>query len=199
MGIKKEKAATFPFDNTLCPKYKAILMIILYPKNFNENFSDILKMYEVSDFIVGLKCPHCASGDLIKWGSYTRTLYYGNENALKCKIINIKRVKCKECCKTHSLLPSFIVPYKIHALDVILTCLSSNNDFLSVSFDTISRWNGQFNKFLPYLKTMFNNLSKIYIILKFKENILMYYKQYFDNNKKVLMMVRPGIYDMVPF
>lgn len=174
-------------------------MIILYPKNINYNFTNNLNNYNNIDYIQDLKCPHCNSYNLIKWGSYIRNLYYIEDNIIKCKTIKISRVKCKDCGKTHALIPSFIVPYKVHALDIILSALSNDDISLSINYDTISKWNKQFNKFVPYLKTMLSKYIKFEIIKLLKKDIFKYYKQYFDMNKKILMMIRPGFYNMAPF
>lgn len=174
-------------------------MIILYPKNINQKFVFFLSNYELNNFYSPLKCPHCCSQDLIRWGSYNRNLIYLEDNVIKYKLIKIKRVRCKTCGKTHALLPAFLVPYKIHTLDIILNCLSNQNTHLSISSDTIINWNKQFKKFVPYLKTMFENISKLEIINKLKENIFKHYKQYFDQNHKILMLTRLGVFNMVPF
>lgn len=174
-------------------------MIILYSKKINNNFLDILNKYENMEYNPDFRCPHCKSQNLIKWGSYNRYLCYCENNKIKEKTIKIKRMRCKDCGKTHALIPSFIVPYKIFTLDIVLSTLSNDNISISISYDTVSKWDRQFNKHLPYLKTMFKNLSKIEIIKKIKEDILNKYKQYFDINKKILMMVRAGIFDMAPF
>lgn len=174
-------------------------MIILYSSKINLNFSDILNRYESLNIYNNFRCPNCESYNNIKWGSYARTIYYINQSIIKCKVINIKRIKCKDCGKTHALLPSFIVPYKLFALDVILSSLSNNIDTINISFDTFIKWNKQFNKCLPYLKTMFKNLFKAEIISKLKNNIFEYYKRYFYINRKILMMFRAGFYNMAPF
>lgn len=173
-------------------------MIILYSEKINYNFIQILNKYEKMDFTLNFKCPYCNSDDLIKWGFYNRYLCFLENNIINDKIIKIQRLKCKNCNKTHALLPSFIVPYKTFALDIILHTLS-NISSLSVSFDTSFLWNKQFNRFLPYLKTMFYNLSKLDIINCLLKDIFNNYKQFFSINKKILMMSRPGIYNMAPF
>ena len=55
-----------------------------------------------------LKCPCCGhAGCLIGHGHYQR----GIKECGELIRLRIKRVKCKECRKTHALLPSNIVPY----------------------------------------------------------------------------------------
>ena len=54
-----------------------------------------------------LTCPCGCKGMLIKHGYYTRSF----KTAGKLIDIKILRVRCSSCFKTHSLLPSWIIPY----------------------------------------------------------------------------------------
>lgn len=173
-------------------------MIILNDKKVN-SFQQILDNYENSLNNPYIVCPSCGSSKLIKWGTYTRYVCYIDNNILNYKCINIKRVKCKGCGHTHSLLPSFIVPYKIYTLDVILSSIIYKDLTFTISYDVIDKWNKQFNEFLPYLKTMFKNQDKYLIIEKFIKDIKYYYKLFFKSFRKILMMTKHGILDMVYF
>lgn len=174
-------------------------MIILNTIKSNTSFKEILKIYKDLINLPYLECPYCESTELISWGSYTRNINYIHNNTILYETINIKRVRCKNCGHTHALIPSFIVPYKVNALDTILACISFDNSTLSLSFDTISLINKQFNKFLPYLKTMFNNIDKFQIICELKQNIFKRYLQFYNLNKKILMMTHYGILNMAYF
>lgn len=172
-------------------------MIILYSEKIN-NFNEFFKKYNNFVNLPYLECPNCNSTNIIKWGSYKRNINYLNKSIIEYNIINIQRVKCKICGKTHALLPYFIVPYRINTLDIILKSLLNDID-IDISFDTIYRWNKDFNKFLPYLKTMFFNISKLEIIKKLNDNILTYFIRYFKLNKKIFMMMKPGFYNIAFF
>ncbi len=174
-------------------------MIILNSQKCDTNFKEILENYNSMINLPYMQCPYCKSTDLIRWGSYIRNINYILNNILIYETIAIKRVKCKHCNHTHALIPSFIVPYKTNALDVILACISYDDITLSFSFDTITMLNTQFNYFLPYLKTMFNNISKKEIIDKLKINIFKFYNQFYSLNKKILMMTHIGILNMAYF
>ena len=176
-----------------------IYMIILYPKNSNTYLSIFLKKYRENDFYYHLKCPHCFSNALIKWGSYYRNLNYLEDNKIQYTEIKIHRMKCKSCGKTHSLIPSFIVPYKSYTLDIILDCIKDPNAYLSISSDTIERWKKQWKKFVPQLKTMLQNIPKLKIIEMIREDIFTYVWKYYERNLKILMLVRPSICLMSPF
>lgn len=174
-------------------------MIILSSQKCNTNFKEILENYKSMINLPYMECSYCKSTDLIRWSSYIRNINYIHNNIIIYETIVIKRVKCKCCKHTHALIPSFIVPYKTNALDIILACISYDDITLSFSFDTITMLNKQFNYFLPYLKTMFNNISKKEIIDKLKINIFKFYKQFYSLNKKILMMTHIGILNMAYF
>lgn len=60
-------------------------------------------------FVVPRICPDCgAIGVLIRWGTYTRQACTG----LEVYWIQVQRVRCKACKRTHSLLPDFLHPYR---------------------------------------------------------------------------------------
>lgn len=64
------------------------------------------------------RCPHpdCqAEGALIRWGYYTRWAC----TAERMHLLRIQRVRCKECGRTHSLLPDFLHPHRQYVLDLM--------------------------------------------------------------------------------
>lgn len=194
----KEKAGTFSFDNSKCLK-KDTYMIILNDKKGNNFFQQTLQKYENMVNDPYMECPACGSSNLIKWGSYSRNICFINDGTLIFKTVKIRRVKCKECGHTHALLPSFIIPYKINLLDVILSSLIDEEMTMKISYDVIDKWNKQFNKYLPYLKTMFKNVTKYLIIETLLQDIKSYYNLFFELFKKNLMMARRGIVGVSSF
>ena len=71
-------------------------------------------------------CPCChAKNKLIKYGTYERNLSILEDAEVKNYKISVQRVICKSCNHTHSLLPNFIVPYKIMALFSIAKIVQS--------------------------------------------------------------------------
>jgi len=68
---------------------------------------------EIYDFIIRsiellqMICTCNRTGTFIKYGKYARHLRFGD----KAEEIRIQRVVCRECRRTHALLPSSIVPY----------------------------------------------------------------------------------------
>ena len=204
----KGEAVTSPFDNTKCPQVRALIMIILNFNNFKSNqiFSEmkmayILNFYKSFDDFLNLECPYCNSDEFIKWGSYLRVIFYSDENnKLKGDLLEIKRVKCKKCHKTHALLPACIVPYKQSTLDVIFkSIIELPKSFeYPFSYETIQNWKYIYKrKFLPYLNTMFNNLKDL--IPQVLSKIFITYEEFFKINKLILMMSHKGIYNMAYF
>jgi len=61
-------------------------------------------------------CPHCgAKKCLIRWGFYRRWCYSGE---YEYRLV-IQRVRCKNCSRTHALLPDFLHPYRRYALEML--------------------------------------------------------------------------------
>lgn len=97
-------------------------------------------------------CKFCGyEGMLHRHGYYSRnviTKYY-------IKRVNILRVKCPSCHKTHAVLPSFLIPYYQYSLDFIFECL-----YLSyVVKDSYSNIVEHFNISNPDLSFNASNIS----------------------------------------
>ena len=169
-------------------------------KKISKKIKDILKEYVECTYFHGIKCPHCGSDNYIFWGGYDRNIYYIDDGKIIHKILHIKRIKCKDCGKTHALLPEYIVPYMQALLDVILAAINDDDisDQIPFSFETINNWKRKYRKlFLPYLKTMFSNENNI--INKIFEDIFGTYERFYYVNKKILMMTHKGIFNMACF
>lgn len=146
-----------------------------------------------------VECPCCKSSKVIKWGSYFRNICYIDQGKIICSSIEIKRIRCKDCEHTHALIPSFIVPYKISLLDVILSALKNDNITISFNLDTITSWKKQFYKYLPYLKTMLKTNDTLCILNKLLSNLFLYYFQFYKYVKKVLMLEKKCFINMAHF
>ena len=81
---------------------------------------NLIDDYEATDNFGYIECPNCQSDKLIRYGTYERNIGIQGEY----KKINIKRVMCKECGKTHALIPSFILPFYQNERSFILYGLS---------------------------------------------------------------------------
>ena len=69
-------------------------------------------------FAIPETCPNpdcCASGCLIRWGTYDRSARTGDV----AYHILIQRVRCKVCGRTHSLLPDFLHPYRHYVIRLL--------------------------------------------------------------------------------
>ena len=76
-------------------------------EELKSQLSSLIEEYEATDNFEYIECPNCHSDKLIRYGTYERNLGIQGEY----QKIKIKRVKCKECGKTHALIPSFILPF----------------------------------------------------------------------------------------
>lgn len=174
-------------------------MILLKNKksnNFHVSFDENLDLYDEGKCNCDIKCPYCNSNNLISHGYYQRTVIYDINNSFISKRVTIKRVKCKDCNKTHALLPFDIVPYKQVILSVIINCLYDDDYFNSTNFsyDTRMNWFKQYKIFLPFIKTVLDNCSNIY--LKIKENFSRFYEEFYIKTKRILFLIRFGIFNI---
>jgi transposase-like protein len=171
-------------------------MIILNLKKCNNNLNEITKYYSNILNYGYMECPRCKSSNLIKWGSYKRTVKFLYNGEIISIILVVQKVRCKECGHTHALLPSIIVPYKQPALDIILNCIAQTDISygFDISYDTFCNWKHQFNYFLPYLKTLLPDKINIFDFLL--KNIFKIYIDFYKINKKILMMTHKGIYNI---
>ena len=124
---KKEVTQSLP-QPKLLPTKQGDYMILLKPLKVNSNLqvfkfrSELfnlnkinivkqeIKRYEKECNYGYIECPCCGSDKLTFHGSYERNVIIYNE----CRRIKIKRVMCKECGKTHALIPYFLIPYYQH-------------------------------------------------------------------------------------
>lgn len=78
------------------------------------------KLEKFNRFPTKYGCEACGyEGKLYRHGYYFRNVITF-KNFYRIPII---RYKCKSCCKTYSLIPSFLIPYRQYAYHVILTTL----------------------------------------------------------------------------
>ena len=143
-------------------------MIILYLKKSNTSFKESLQIYLNTVNFCNLECPNCHSHHLIRWGYYERNvIFFSNDGiTLENIILNVQRIKCKSCGKTHALLPFGIIPYKQFTDEVISKILFelTNNSLDNVvnkyliAHSIIKKWYIQYNKF---------HSSKVNILIKY--------------------------------
>ena len=71
-------------------------------------------------------CPGCAGTWIVAHGWYPRGVDYG----ARCWQIDVRRLKCKGCRKTISLLPSFVHRHRHYGLEVIRQVLETRVEAL---------------------------------------------------------------------
>ena len=99
-------------------------MILIFRNFFN---SDLKNLYENFLSLLHLnqhRCPYCnASCSLVKNGHYFRHCIMFISNTLFDTPFEVQRVKCKECGKTHALLPDCVIPYYSYSYGFIICVL----------------------------------------------------------------------------
>jgi transposase-like protein len=96
---------------------KAILFKL---NNLNVSDKELFKAFLPSETI----CPGCgAKRRLYPHGSYTRYMISSINGHRIGQHINIKRVKCQSCKRTHALIPDILIPYSSYTLRFIIHVL----------------------------------------------------------------------------
>lgn len=68
-------------------------------------------------------CPCCGSSNVVRNGTYERNLIFIIEDRLVVKRIKLQRYLCKECSKSRTYYPVFVVPRREYSLGAILFTL----------------------------------------------------------------------------
>ena len=180
---KKEVTQSLP-QHKLLPTKQGDYMILLKPLKVNSNLqvfkfrSELynlnkinivkreIKRYEEECNYGYIECPCCGSDKLISYGSYERNVIVYSEYFK----IKIKRVMCKECGKTHALIPYFLIPYYQHektfiyrvCIEKILkeTGVCKLSSKVEISRQLLYQWNKIFVIHIRYLLTTLSRTLK---------------------------------------
>ena len=181
---KKEVTQSLP-QHKLLPTKQGDYMILLKPLKVNSNLqvfkfrSELynlnkinivkreIKRYEKECNYGYIECPCCGSDKLISYGSYERNVIVYSEYFK----IKIKRVMCKECGKTHALIPYFLIPYYQHektfiyrvCIEKILkeTGVCKLSSKVEISRQLLYQWNKIFVIHIRYLLTTLSRSLKL--------------------------------------
>lgn len=174
------------------------IMIIYNLKKINSfNKKSIADYENTLNFNIS-ECPNCGSSKLIKWGKYIRNVIYYKNNKKYENIIEIKRISCNECKKTHSIIPDFLVPYKVHISEYIneviknkITKVSTYKiicDRYQVSRQLLKYWLDCFNEHYTRILVTLGETNKKTIIRIISKSIYDFIYEYYCKNKKIYMM-----------
>lgn len=110
-------------------------------------------------------CKFCGyEGMLHRHGYYSRNVI----TKYSFHRVNILRVKCPSCGKTHAVLPSFLIPYYQYSLGFIFECL-----YLSlVMKNSYSRIVDLFHSLNPYSSFTVSNVSSFKKRMKENKSII---------------------------
>lgn len=164
-------------------------MIIQFLNKVNTSTEKMLKKYENQVNYGDISCPICNSKNLVKNGTYQRNIIFLIENDRIETNMKIQRFKCKNCGKTHALLPEFVVPYKQFSLlfiieilnSILVKSLNKTSITFNVSRQIIYFWKNQFKK---HHKSRLISFTENDINLTFSNIRQNIYDFYLNYNKK---------------
>ena len=103
-------------------KYKNFFALMKNKCKSTELYNKAVNELEVHN----IECPYCKNiGQCKKHGKYTRYILEWVRGKKVCSSMEIIRVRCQNCNKTHSFLPSFILPYSSYGLCFVLSVVQS--------------------------------------------------------------------------
>ena len=153
--LKAKKINTFTIKTSFNQEVKILV----------EEMEKNIKEYEETLNYEYMECPNCNSNELISYGTYTRNVVISKE----CRLIKIKRVFCKNCGKTHAIIPTFIkayFQYESSFIDFVVYLMKVKNkkskqieDMMELSRQLISSWKKRFEEHKTRLKTVYSNCS----------------------------------------
>lgn len=135
--------------------------MLLYKCNLFNGFNQIIYQNHINSINLALiECPKCHEIHVLSfYGTYRRSFYtdYGKIT------IHAQRCICSNCNSTHSILPSFTIPYSSVSLPDACDIISSDDidDImirLSISIDTIRRIRSRFSLWIR-LVSNYNEFS----------------------------------------
>lgn len=158
----------------------------------NKNISECVKQleFEINEYENTLNygyltCSDCHSDKLIGYGSYERNVVLAGFSFK----INIKRVLCKECGRTHAIIPSFLKPYFQHEssfIDFIIILVFARmkkNKVIEFAFDLsrqlLRKWKLRFEEHRTRILTYKNLTLKELLCELFYDDFQISY--YFKN------------------
>jgi hypothetical protein len=93
--------------------------------DYSQRCKNYKKEKYTKEFFTGTECPGCfAVGRFTLHGSYERHIVYFENKKLVHKQLDIKRIRCRSCGRTHAVMPGDLTPYRLLSLYVLLYILT---------------------------------------------------------------------------
>ena len=140
-------------------------MIIDYTATY-QNYSEVV----IQGFHkTAYKCPDCNGKGFHKHGVYKRYYTVWTDGATQTVQMDILRIKCIECNKTHAVLARDMVPFHIYSLQLMAAILNMNFSY-HYSLPEISSLTSISYQKLKDIQTWFQqNLDKITMLFESAE------------------------------
>lgn len=130
--------------------------MLLYKCNLFNGFNQFIYQNHIDSINLSLvECPKCHQIHVLSfYGTYKRS-YYTDSGRIT---IHAQRCICSNCNSTHSILPSFTIPYSSVSLPDACDIISSDDidDImirLSISLDTIRRIRFRFSLWIRLISS----------------------------------------------
>lgn len=99
-------------------------MILIFQNFFKGSIQYLYNQFLYSVNLYSLRCPHCKHrGNFVFNGKYLRHCISLENKVIKEEFFYVQRVKCKQCHRTHALLPDCILPHHSYSYAFIMCVL----------------------------------------------------------------------------
>lgn len=183
-------------------------MIIDFNVNFNNYDEKVLNYYGFWEY----RCPCCnALHSFTRHAIYTRNICFLDSGLVEEKQINILRLACNSCNRTHAILPADTIPYLIYSFScifqVLLKHLVDEESVLEISnknqisfqliYLFIKRFINHFNPCISFLRVFLavqlnftSSFKNVLSAIDKNFSYIDFQREYFNYFKLIFLMLR---------
>jgi len=158
------------------------------------------------------KCPKCTSNKhFVEHCTYVRNICTIINSEIVHTSIEVLRLRCTGCAKTHAILPDDVIPYSYYCKSFVMHCLKmyylenkSVSDIVSITntyekliYKFLNQYSNEFLSLIFFLKTYLNiyittdtHYKNIFKIIYNIENFKKFLKEYFSSTNRVFLMIK---------
>lgn len=156
------------------------------------------------------KCPKCNTNKHFEFHcTYTRNICTVINSEVVTTTVEILRLRCTSCKKTHAILPDDVIPYCYYGKSFVMHCLKLyflenksiseiillTNTYEKLIYKFIRQYSSEFLSLIFFLKTYLNTFLKtdtlpenLLQVINNIKNFKEFLKEYFLSTNKVFLM-----------
>jgi len=158
------------------------------------------------------KCPKCNTNKYFEWHCiYTRNICTIINSEIVHTNVEILRLRCNSCKKTHAILPDDIIPYCYYTKSFVMHCLKLyyleqksvseivllTNTYEKLIYKFINEYRDEFLSIIFFLKIYLNiyletdtSAKNLFQIIHNIKNFKEFLKDYFLSTNRIFLMIK---------